>query len=285
MYLTRGRAKEKLWAAARVSCVLAAFVLAWPAESRADPLEWLKDLLQEDVENVSLSGVDLPPDAIVTGRDETRTIKLGHDLIELYPATAITFEMSGKKTTVHLLGGTIRAKVSKRKNNQTFEVETPTLVGIVKGTEFEVSAIGGASAVSVYEGRVAVKAAGRIGGLDVTPGKTATVTDADREPSLGKTPAGGAAAAAKARAGTRTSAAPGDDDDDDDKRSGNRDASSSMRASSGSTSSSSGPNTSGGGDGDDGEGGESDDGESGESGDGDDGESGEGEDGEDGDDD
>jgi hypothetical protein len=73
--------------------------------------------------------------------------------------------------------------------------------------------VGDASAVSVYEGRVAVKAVGQIGGMDVTPGKTATAARGDREPTLGKTPGGGAPAAAKARSApeSKQAAAPADD--------------------------------------------------------------------------
>ena len=277
MFLTRGRAKAKLWLVGRsVLCALALLVLGGqPSQSRADMLDWLTNLVQDDdMEHAALSGVTLPPDAIVTQRGETRTIELGRDLIELYPSTAVTFDVSGRKTTVHLISGTIRAKVAKRKKGQTFDVKTPMLVGTVKGTDFEVSAIGGISAVSVYEGRVAVKAVGRIGGIVVTPGKTASVRGADRDPSLGKTPGGGAAAAAKALArgsAAKSGGAPTDDGSKGTDRTGG------VNTSGRSGSSNSGSD---GGTDSDGEGGESGgDSEGGEGGDGD-GESGEGEGGE-----
>jgi hypothetical protein len=200
MLLTRERAKARLWSTAQAAAlVLAALLLVQPTESRADAWDWLTDIVREDpdVELVSLSGEALPPDAIVTGRGETRTIQLGRDLMELHPLTGVTLDVSGATTTVRLLTGTIRANVAKRGKNQVFKAKTVHLVGTVKGTELEVSAIKGASALSVYEGRVAVKAIGRVGGLDVSPGKIATVTGPEREPHLGKTPSGGAAAAAK----------------------------------------------------------------------------------------
>jgi hypothetical protein len=299
MFLTLERAKANLSIAARIlCCALVALVLMHPTDSRADVWEWLTDLVQEDsdVENASLSGT-LPPDAVVTGRGETRTIQLGRDLIELHPTTAITIEVGGEKTTVHLLRGTIRAKVAKRKKSQLFEVETANLVGTVKGTQFEVSVMGAASAVSVYEGRVAVKAVGTIGGVDVIPGRTATVTSTDREPTLGKTPTGGAAAAAKARAGGSTSAQPADNDDTEP--TGNRDVGKSGRSSSGSNAGSGGSggsrggsdsgggsggssgSDSGGSDGSSGTGSNDSDGEGSESGEGGEG----GDDGDDGDDD
>ena len=277
MFLTRERAKAKLWLVGRgVLCALALLVLGGQAsQSRADMLDWLTNLVQDDeMEHAALSGVTLPPDAIVTQRGETRTIELGRDLIELYPSTAVTFDVSGRKTTVHLISGTIRAKVAKRKKGQTFDVKTPMLVGTVKGTDFEVSAIGGISAVSVYEGRVAVKAVGRIGGIDVTPGKTASVRGADRDPSLGKTPSGGAAAAAKALARGCAAKSGGAPTDDGSKGTDRTRAVNTTGRSGSSNSGSDGGTDS------DGEGGESGgDSEGGEGGDGD-GESGEGEGGE-----
>lgn len=284
MFLTRERAKAKLWLVGRgVLCVLALLVLgSQPTQSRADILNWLTNLVQEDdMEHAALSAVTLPPDAIVTQRGETRTIELERDLIELYPSTAVTFDVSGGKTTIHLISGTIRAKVAKRKKAQTFDVKTPMLVGTVKGTDFEVSAIGGASAVSVYEGRVAVKAVGRVGGIDVTPGKTASVRSADRDPSLGSTPTGGAAAAAKALA-RGTAAKSGGAPTDDGNTGTDRTRAVNTTGRSGSSSSGSDGGTDGDGEGGesggDSEGGESGgDSKGGESGNGDSGEGGDGE--------
>jgi ferric-dicitrate binding protein FerR (iron transport regulator) len=107
---------------------------------------------------------------------------------------------AGKVKTVHVITGTVRAKAAKRKSS-AFKVDTLTLVATVKGTVFEVSTFGGGSTLSVYEGRVAVKAKAGVGGIDVTPGMTATVSSTDREPAMGATPKGGAAAAASAASG------------------------------------------------------------------------------------
>ena len=176
--------------------------MTWSFEARADFWGWVTDIVTEpsvhEPEEVSLQRMALPPDAIVTAPGEIRTIKLGRDILELYPSTAVTIKTTvGHDTTVQVITGTVRAKVAKRKS-QKCKIETLMLVGTVKGTVFEVSTTDTASAVSVYEGRVAVKAKRGVGGVDVMPGRTATVTNADREPSLGKTPDGGAAVAAKA---------------------------------------------------------------------------------------
>ncbi len=202
MFLTRERVKAKLWIVARLSaCALAAvFFVAASSRSRADVWDWLTDLVQAhpDTEPAALSVDALPPDAIVTKGGETRVLRLGRDILELYPSTAVAIEQTGPDTSVRLITGTVRVTAAKRKKGQAFNVRTLLLVATVKGTEFEVSATGNGSAVSVYEGRVAVKATGRVGGIDVTPGKTATVTSAEDAPTLGPTPAGGAAAATKA---------------------------------------------------------------------------------------
>jgi hypothetical protein len=209
-----------------VALVMSLGLMAWPYDARADFWGWVADLVTEpshhEPEEVSLGRMALPPDAIVTGPGEVRTIKFGRDILELYPSTAVTVKTTaGNVPTAQVITGTVRAKVAKRKS-QTFKIETLMLVATVKGTVFEVSTTDTASAVSVYEGRVAVKAKRGVGGVDVMPGRTATVTDADREPSLSKTPEGGAAVAAKAlsRGAPVSSAKATTDDQTDENKQG-----------------------------------------------------------------
>jgi hypothetical protein len=287
MFLTRERAKAKLWIVARLSAyaLAALFVVALPAQGRADVWDWLTDFVRThpDAEPAALSAVEVPPDAIVTKGGEKRVLRLGRDILELYPSTAVAIEETGPNTSVRLITGTVRVKAAKRKKTEAFTVRTLLLVATVKGTEFEVSAGGNGSAVSVYEGRVAVKAAGRVGGIDVTPGKTATVTKANDAPALGATPTGGAAAVTKALGrASKPGSTTGGSDDDDGGRGDHKDVKATGRGSpsKGGGSESSGGSTSGGGSGsgDDGEGGDGEGGE-GEGGDGEggeDGESGEG---------
>ena len=291
MFLTRERAKGKLWIAARLSvyALAAFFVVALPAQGRADVWNWLTDLVQThpDAEPAALSAGALPPDAIVTKGGETRVLRLGRDILELYPSTAVAIEETGPNTSVRLITGTVRVKATKRKKTEGFTVRTLLLVATVKGTEFEVSAGGNGSAVSVYEGRVAVKATGRVGGIDVTPGKTATVTEAKGAPALGTTPTGGAAAATKALSrASKPGSTTGGSDDDDGGRGDHKDVKATGRGtpSKGAGSESSVGSGSGGGSGSSDDGGEAGDGEGGdgEGGDGEGGEGGDGEGGEDG---
>ena len=293
MFLTRERAKAKLWIVARLSaCALAAFlVVAFPGQGRADVWDWLTDLVRvhPDHESAALSADVLPPDAIVTKAGETRVLRLGRDILKLYPSTAVAIEQSGPDTSVRLITGTVRVTAAKRKKGQAFNVRTLLLVATVKGTEFEVSATGGGSAVSVYEGRVAVKATGSVGGVDVMPGKTATVSSAEDAPALGATPAGGAAAAAKALGRAAEAGSPSGGSDDDDGGRSDKDVITTGRSapSQGAGSGPSGGSGSSGESGERGESGESGEGEGGdgEDGDGEGGEGEGGEGGEDGDDD
>jgi ferric-dicitrate binding protein FerR (iron transport regulator) len=253
----------------------ALFLCSQPSDSRADVLGWLADVLvgadsaieEQRVDPVAMTNMDLPEGAIVTGPQERRTITLGRDLLELYPGTAVTIESSpGSNTTIRVYVGTIRSKVAKRKGSQFFQVKTHYIVATVKGTDFEVSTTQGVSALSVYEGRVALKVNGGVGGIDVTPGKTGTVSAHDSEARLGPTPKGGAAAAAKAvaSAGDDSSKAASSDapgDDQDRRRGADRDVNTAGRAASGPAGNSGG---SGGGTG----GGSDDGGDGGESGDG-----------------
>ena len=287
MFLTQERAKAKLWIVARLSALaLATLLVVAPAsESRADVWNWLTGLVTDHPDSEpALSLDELPPGAIATKSGERRVLHLGRDILELYPSTAITIEESGPHTSVRLISGTVRVIAAKRKKGQAFSVRTLMLVATVKGTEFEVSATRKGSAVSVYEGRVAVKATGRIGGIDVTPGKTATVASAKDAPALGPTPTGGAAAATKALGRpSKANSTTRDNSDDDDNGGFNNDVKATSRggpgngAGSGPGGGASGGGSSGSGSGGDGEGGEDGEGGDGEGGEGgDDGEGGEG---------
>lgn len=264
-------------------------LMAWSFDARADFWAWITDVVTEPSDHepaaVSLGRKALPPDAIVTAPGEVRTIELGRDILDLYPSTVVTIKTTvGNVTTVQVITGTVRAKVAKRKS-QTFKVETTMLVATVKGTVFEVSTTDTASAVSVYDGRVAVKAKQGVGGIDVMPGGTATVTAVDREPSLGKTPEGGAAVAARAlsRGAAPSSAKSATDDQPDENKgtdrsrkptrsdhavSGNGHRSGGSGSGGGAGGGSSGSDDDEGSEGGDGEGGDGEGGEGGEGGDG-----------------
>lgn len=196
----------------RIASLLLAGICLFGATptARADIWDWIVKTVSaenEQVLPVALSTTGLPEGAIATGPDEQRVLQFGKDIIEIYPDTVVAVELvDGSVRTVQIFQGTLKAHVAKRKKTEPFAVESTYLVALVKGTVFEFSTSAKGSAVSVYEGVVAVKSRGRVGGRDVSAGKTATVQNRDGFPSLSNTPKGGAPAATGAAPAAKATA-------------------------------------------------------------------------------
>jgi hypothetical protein len=109
--------------------------------------------------------VALTPAATVKSGDEVRTgrngrvlLVRGDESILISPNSAIGLPKEtgkGLSTTIIQESGSILLEVEKR-SEKHFEVETPYLLAVVKGTKFEVSVEGGESKVSVLSGQVEV---------------------------------------------------------------------------------------------------------------------------------
>ncbi len=82
--------------------------------------------------------------------------------MEVYRSESVA-ETGTFNTYVKSFGGFLRAKVSKLGKGSSFQVETPTAVAGVRGTEFSMDfdPVAGVSKVSVEEGKVAVAAEGK----------------------------------------------------------------------------------------------------------------------------
>ena len=116
---------------------------------------------------VSTSGVQqasLTDDAVLNSGDNIRTgrngrvlLVRGQEQILISPNSVISLPAtkSPGSTTVIQQSGTILIEVEKR-NMQHFEVETPYLAAVVKGTQFRVSVGQGESYVTVLGGQVDV---------------------------------------------------------------------------------------------------------------------------------
>lgn len=96
-------------------------------------------------------------DSIRTGRSGRVLLNRGAESILVSPNSAIVLPAPSKPgmSTVMQRAGTILLDVEKR-NVQHFEVETPYLTAVVKGTRFRVSLEGGRAKVDVERGRVQV---------------------------------------------------------------------------------------------------------------------------------
>jgi hypothetical protein len=107
---------------------------------------------------------------VLARQDETVTIGAG-SAFEARPAA------NGMMTSIYQSIGTLLFKVHKR-SNPHFEVRTPYLVAVVKGTTFTVNVDAAGGAVHVTEGLVEVANADGADRVFVRPGKTASVAAA-----------------------------------------------------------------------------------------------------------
>ena len=117
-----------------------------------------------------------PGDTIRTGRNGRVLLTRGEETILVSPNTVIglpTETKDGLSTTVVQRAGSILLEVEKR-NVKHFEVETPYLAAVVKGTQFSVSVNATSTSVNVLRGQVEVAdfKSGQI--AQVMPGQVAT---------------------------------------------------------------------------------------------------------------
>ena len=117
-----------------------------------------------------------PGDIIRTGRNGRVLLVRGEETILISPNSVIglpTEKKDGLSTTILQQAGSILLEVEKR-NVKHFEVETPYLAAVVKGTQFRVSVNATSTSVDVLRGQVEVAdfKSGQI--AQVMPGQHAT---------------------------------------------------------------------------------------------------------------
>lgn len=145
----------------------------WQIESRSGDVR----VSQEGVTPASLGGADALPAGtrITTGANGRAILRRGDEAIVIAPNSSLELAADsrpGLATTILQSLGTILLSVDKQ-NHQHFEVETPYLAAVVKGTKFAVSVADGKASVHVVEGAVEVMdfESGDVG--MVRPGQTA----------------------------------------------------------------------------------------------------------------
>src|ERR1700704_348276 len=138
-------------------------------------------------QTVSLSQQDVlkPGDTIRTGRNGRVLRVRGAETILVSPNSVIglpTENKDGLSTTIVQQAGSILLEVEKR-NVKHFEVETPHLAAVVKGTQFRVSVNAASTSIEVIRGQVEVAdfRSGQV--AQVMPGQFAT-TSAHGKPGL-----------------------------------------------------------------------------------------------------
>ena len=137
-----------------------------------------------DIQQASLKPEDhlKPGDTIRTGRNGRILLVRGEESILVAPNSVIGLPTEQKEelsTTIIQRAGSILLEVEKR-NVKHFEVETPYLAAVVKGTQFRVSVNGASTKVEVLRGQVEVAdfRSGQI--AQVMPGQTATALEHGR---------------------------------------------------------------------------------------------------------
>ena len=130
-------------------------------------------------QQVSLTpeGTLKPGDTIRTGRNGRVLLVRGEETILISPNSVVGLpaeKKDGLSTTIIQQAGSILLEVEKR-NVKHFEVETPYLAAVVKGTQFSVTVGAGSTKVGVLRGQVEVSdfKTGQI--AQVMPGQAATV--------------------------------------------------------------------------------------------------------------
>src|ERR1700681_3565992 len=129
-------------------------------------------------QQVSLGQQDVlkPGDTIRTGRNGRVMLVRGEETILVSPNSVVGLpaeNSEGLSTTIVQRAGSILLEVEKR-NVKHFEVETPYLAAVVKGTQFRVSVDAASTRIDVIRGQVEVAdfRSGQI--AQVMPGQAAT---------------------------------------------------------------------------------------------------------------
>jgi hypothetical protein len=133
----------------------------------------------DGVQQVSLNNEEAlkPGDTIRTGRNGRVLLVRGQETILISPNSVVGLpaeKKEGLATTIVQKAGSILLEVEKR-NVKHFEVETPYLAAVVKGTQFSVTVGAGSTKVGVLRGQVEVSdfKTGQV--AQVMPGQAATV--------------------------------------------------------------------------------------------------------------
>ncbi|MGJ5181765.1 FecR domain-containing protein [Bradyrhizobium oligotrophicum] len=174
-----------------IPALIAACCLGATSAIAADGEPWLVSKSSGDVwvtsrgaQQVSLGREDAlkPGDMIRTGPNGRVQLTRGAETIVIAPNSEVGLPAAAKDgmaTTILQRAGSILLDVEKR-NVQHFEVETPYLAAVVKGTQFSVTISGRSTKVDVSRGQVQVSdfKTGQI--AQVMPGQAATTFNAGR---------------------------------------------------------------------------------------------------------
>lgn len=141
-------------------------------------------MMTSDVQQASLTSEATlkPGDNIRTGRTGRVLLTRGEESILISPNSVVALpeqQQDGLSTTIIEQAGSVLIRAEKR-NAKHFQVETPYLAAVVKGTQFRVSVTSRGGNVEVTEGRVEVSDFKTGQFALVLPGQAAKVVTAGR---------------------------------------------------------------------------------------------------------
>ena len=117
------------------------------------------------------------PASVSTGADGSIELRQGATTVSVGPDTLLDFpaleRRGGPIDRIQQPRGNAFYSIGKREGRK-LRVETPYLVGVVKGTQFNVSAGEGATTISLFEGRLEVRAADESSLVDLKAGEIAS---------------------------------------------------------------------------------------------------------------
>jgi len=122
-------------------------------------------------------GVLAPPATLRTGRDGAVELRQGATTLSVGPETLLEFPALEKPGApidrIVQPRGNVFYNIGKREGRK-LRIETPFLVGVVKGTQFNVAAQDGATTISLFEGLLEVRAADDSSFVDLKAGEIAS---------------------------------------------------------------------------------------------------------------
>jgi len=133
--------------------------------------------MQGRARSIRAGGLLEPPVTLRTGRDGAVELRQGATTLSVGPETLLEFPALEKPGApidriVQPLGN-VFYDIGKRPGRK-LRIETPYLVGVVKGTQFNVAAGDGATTISLFEGLLEVRDADGSGVVDLKAGEIAS---------------------------------------------------------------------------------------------------------------
>jgi hypothetical protein len=124
-----------------------------------------------------------PPATLRTGRDGAVELRQGATTLSVGPETLLEFPALEKRGApidrILQPRGNVFYNIGKREGRK-LRIETPYLVGVVKGTQFNVAAQDETTTISLFEGLLEVHAADESGVVDLRAGEIASRQREDR---------------------------------------------------------------------------------------------------------